>query len=141
MTGCWAEVQSQLACGQTHHHPATIEANCHLLSAICHLPSAICHLPFSSMSVKVRKRLYFLLAAALAGVAAVASALFFSPNLLRLEDAPGKADAIVILGGETIYRPARGLELYQQGAATNVIITGEGDCESVRIVLAGKGVP
>jgi uncharacterized SAM-binding protein YcdF (DUF218 family) len=95
----------------------------------------------SSMSVKVRKRLYFLLAAALACVAAVASALFFSPNLLRLEDAPGKADAIVILGGETIYRPSRALELFQQGAAANVIITGEGDCESVRIVLAGKGVP
>jgi len=93
------------------------------------------------MTVKVRKRLYFLLAVALASVAAIASALFFSPNLLRLEDVPGKADAIVILGGETIYRPARALELYQQGAATNVIITGEGDCESVRIVLAGKGVP
>jgi len=93
------------------------------------------------MTGKIRKRLYFLLAAALACVAAVASALFFSANLLRLETPSAKADAIVVLGGETIYRPARALELYQQGVATNIIITGEGDCESVRVVLAGKGVP
>jgi uncharacterized SAM-binding protein YcdF (DUF218 family) len=90
---------------------------------------------------KTRKRLYLVLAALLTCAAAVAAALFFCADVLRLEDPPSVADAIVVLGGETIYRPGRALELYQQGAATNIIITGEGDCESVRVVLAGKGVP
>jgi len=92
------------------------------------------------MTAKVRKRLYLLLAAMLACVAAVPLALYFSTNLLRLEVQPAGADAIVVLGGETVYRPARALELYQQGAATNVIISGEGDCEGVRLTLTGKGV-
>ena len=82
-----------------------------------------------SVTAKVRKRLYFLLAAALACVAAVASALFSPRIFFALEDAPGKADAIVILGGETIYRPSRAWELFQQGAAN--MTQGEGDCESI----------
>jgi uncharacterized SAM-binding protein YcdF (DUF218 family) len=93
------------------------------------------------MTGRVRKRLLFLLAAALACAAAVLASLFFSSNLLVLESPPATADVMVVLGGETVHRPVRALELYQQGAATNVIITGQGDCESVRTMLAGKGVP
>src|SRR6266542_3654136 len=93
------------------------------------------------MTGKARKRLYLVLAAVAACVAAVPLALFFSTNLLRLEDRLAGGDAIVVLGGETVYRPARALELYQQGAATNLIVSGEGDCEGVRITLSGKGVP
>jgi uncharacterized SAM-binding protein YcdF (DUF218 family) len=80
-------------------------------------------------------------AAVLACIAAVVASLFFSANILLVEDAPAQGDAIVVLGGETVHRPARALELYQQGAATNVFISGEGDCEGVRITLEGKGVP
>jgi uncharacterized SAM-binding protein YcdF (DUF218 family) len=93
------------------------------------------------MTPKLRKRLYLLGAAVLACVAAVPASLFFSTNILLVEGAPAQADAIVVLGGETVQRPTRALELYQQGAATNVIISGEGDCEGVRITLEGKGVP
>jgi uncharacterized SAM-binding protein YcdF (DUF218 family) len=93
------------------------------------------------MTPKVRKRLYVLASAIAACAAAVLAALFFSANVLRVEDPPAQADAMVVLGGETVYRPGRALELYQQGAATNVIISGEGDCEGVRITLEAKGVP
>jgi uncharacterized SAM-binding protein YcdF (DUF218 family) len=71
----------------------------------------------------------------------VGSALFFSVNLLRLQSPAGRADAMVVLGGDVTHRPKRALELYQQKAAPGVIISGTGDCEEVRIFLAGKGVP
>jgi uncharacterized SAM-binding protein YcdF (DUF218 family) len=93
------------------------------------------------MIAKGRKRLFVLLAMIATCAAVVIAALFFSANVLLVEDAPAQADAIVVLGGETVYRPGRALELYQQGVATNVIISGEGDCEGVRITLEGKGVP
>jgi uncharacterized SAM-binding protein YcdF (DUF218 family) len=76
-----------------------------------------------------------------AGLVAVVSALFFSVNLLRVESPSGRADAIVVLGGDVTHRPRRALELYQQKAAPGVIISGTGDCEDVRIFLAGHGVP
>jgi uncharacterized SAM-binding protein YcdF (DUF218 family) len=77
----------------------------------------------------------------LAGIASVLSALFFSVDLLRREDPPGRADAIVVLGGDVVHRPARALELYQQGAAPVIVISGNGDCQEVRVFLAGNGVP
>ncbi len=69
------------------------------------------------------------------------SALFFSVDLLRREDPQSGADAIVVLGGDVVHRPARALELYQQGAAPAIIVTGNGDCQEVRVFLAGNGVP
>jgi uncharacterized SAM-binding protein YcdF (DUF218 family) len=93
------------------------------------------------MTARTRKRLYLLGIAIAVCATADLAALFFSANVLLVEDAPAQADAIVVLGGETVYRPERALELYQQRAATNVIISGEGDCEGVRITLEGKGVP
>jgi uncharacterized SAM-binding protein YcdF (DUF218 family) len=93
------------------------------------------------MTAKARKCLRLLFVAGVLGCAvAVLGGLFFSAGLLRLEDPLTTGDVMVVLGGEIVYRPARALELYQQGSATNVIITGEGDCESVRTMLAGKGV-
>jgi len=88
------------------------------------------------------RRYWFRLAACLllACIAAILSALFFSVDLLHLEDRPGRADAIVVLGGDVVHRPPRALELYRQGEAPNVIISGSGDCQEVRIFLAGKGV-
>lgn len=94
------------------------------------------------MIAKTRKRqAAFLLFAGFVLVMAVASALYFSSSVLRIENRSANADVIVLLGGEIVCRPVRALELYQQGAATNLIITGYGDCDSVRLVLVGKGVP
>jgi len=94
------------------------------------------------MTPKTRKRVSFLFLGVVLGCAVAGLAgLYFSTGLLRLEDPPATADLIVVLGGEIVCRPARALELYQQGCATNVLMTGYGDCESVRLLLAGKGVP
>ncbi len=94
------------------------------------------------------KRPRLLLAAAallLLGAMAALCALYFSPNLLCIQDqstgTPIKADAIVVLGGEVLFRPPRTLELYQQGAAPRILVTGLGDCEEYRTLLVGKGIP
>src|SRR5689334_19098676 len=94
------------------------------------------------MIAKMRKRLLLILFATVMVCALAAlAALYFSAEILRLEAAPAQGDIMVILGGEIVCRPARALELYQQGTATNLLITGYGDCDSVRLSLAGKGVP
>ena len=67
--------------------------------------------------------------------------LFFSRQLLSVDSGNVQGDAMVVLGGETIHRPARALELYQKGAAPIIVITGAGDCQEVRIALAGHGIP
>jgi len=67
--------------------------------------------------------------------------LFFSKQILCVDSGNVQGEVMVVLGGETIHRPARALELYQQGAAPRILITGAGDCQEVRIALAGKGVP
>jgi hypothetical protein len=40
-------------------------------------------------------------------------------------DDPQKSDAMVVLAGETIVRPARGLELLRQGMAPHLFIDAE----------------
>jgi uncharacterized SAM-binding protein YcdF (DUF218 family) len=90
---------------------------------------------------RLRKFLFVLAAAVVLGGIVIVAALYFATNTLHLEDAPRQADTIVVLGGEIVHRPDRALELYRQGAATNIIVSGEGDCEGVRITLTGKGVP
>jgi len=67
--------------------------------------------------------------------------LFFSKQILCVDSGSVQGEVMVVLGGETIHRPARTLELYQQGAAPRILITGAGDCQEVRIALAGNGVP
>jgi len=42
-------------------------------------------------------------------------------------DHPQKADVIVVLAGETDKRPARGLELLQQGLANKLVLDVPGD--------------
>jgi uncharacterized SAM-binding protein YcdF (DUF218 family) len=67
--------------------------------------------------------------------------LYFSVNFLESSSPLIQADAMVVLGGEPQHRPARALELYQQGAATNIVVSGIGDWQETRIVLVGNGVP
>jgi len=90
-----------------------------------------------------RKRLLLALGILLLGAMATLGALLFSPNLLCVQDqnTKAKADAIVVLGGEVLYRPPRTLELYQEGAAPQILVSGLGDCEEYRTLLVGKGVP
>lgn len=68
-------------------------------------------------------------------------ALYFSKLFLCVDNGLGQTEAIVVLGGEVVYRPARALELYRQGAAPWILISGAGDWQEARIALVGKGVP
>ncbi|HMP83307.1 MAG TPA: YdcF family protein [Verrucomicrobiota bacterium] len=69
------------------------------------------------------------------------AALYFSEQLLCVEDSEQSGDVMVVLGGDVVERPVRALELFGRQAAPRVIITGDGDCNEVRITLVGKGVP
>ncbi|MHB8157364.1 MAG: YdcF family protein [Desulfocucumaceae bacterium] len=67
---------------------------------------------------------------------------------LVVDEKPQKCDAIVILGGETIPRVARGAELYKEGYANVLIMSGGGGLTSriteadLMLIEAGDlGVP
>jgi hypothetical protein len=64
-------------------------------------------------------------------ILALMVAVFLASRAARflVVDDPQKSDAIVVLAGETIARPARGLELLRQGMAPHMFI----DAESGRI--------
>lgn len=63
-----------------------------------------------------RKALYFLVALLML------TAFFLSAGRILVEDWPQRADVILVLAGETDHRPARGLELLNQGYAPLMII-------------------
>lgn len=50
------------------------------------------------------------------------TAFFLSAGRILVEDWPQRADVILVLAGETDHRPARGLELLNQGYAPLMII-------------------
>src|SRR3954465_4327732 len=55
-------------------------------------------------------------------------ALLLSEQLLRIDKGGQQTEVMVVLGGDTIHRPQRALELYQSGMVAKVIISGAGDC-------------
>jgi uncharacterized SAM-binding protein YcdF (DUF218 family) len=69
-----------------------------------------------------------------------AAAFLFPQQVLTVESGEVKADAMVILGGGD-GRAERGAELYRQGAAPIIVVTGYGDCESIVQQLEKMGVP
>src|SRR5215467_8234829 len=62
------------------------------------------------------KTLHFLLALLILGL------VFFSAGRILVQDAPQRSDVILVLAGETDHRPARGLELLNQGFAPRMMI-------------------
>ena len=85
---------------------------------------------------KARKWIYGAVYGSLFVGLLVVAALFFSEALLCVENAPSRADAIVVLGGDPVFRPARAVELFQQQFAPKVVISGDGDCDEVSRALA-----
>ena len=68
------------------------------------------------------------------------AAFLFPQQVLTIDSGEVKADAIVVLGGGD-GRPQRAAELYRQGAAPLVVVTGYGDCEFNMQLLQKDGVP
>ena len=80
------------------------------------------------------------LAAAFLVVTLSGAAFLFPQQVLTIESGPVKADALVVLGGEG-GRAERAAELYHQGAAPAIVVTGYGDCLKNVQLLERSGVP
>ena len=61
-------------------------------------------------------------------------------QLLCVTSNPQPADAIVVLGGEPVVRAEHAADLATNGLAPRVIVSGRGDCQTMRDVLAKHGV-
>jgi uncharacterized SAM-binding protein YcdF (DUF218 family) len=91
---------------------------------------------------RVRKVL-FLLSGGLAMAALVLYAMVspLAPWLLMHRDAPGKADALVVLGGDARTRTPLAISLFRQDVAPMMLLSGRGDYVWVREGLLEAGVP
>lgn len=73
--------------------------------------------------------------------ATLAMIAFLCPErALTVDSGEIKADAIVVLGGGD-GRAERAAELYKQGAAPKIIVSGFGDCERNAQTIERRGVP
>jgi uncharacterized SAM-binding protein YcdF (DUF218 family) len=71
------------------------------------------------------------------GIAALVSAR----ALLCVQTGAGHADVIVVLGGESVDRTRKAIDLFHHGAASRVLVSGGGDASFIRDELVRGGVP
>jgi uncharacterized SAM-binding protein YcdF (DUF218 family) len=64
----------------------------------------------------------------------------FPQKLLTIESGKINADVMVVLGGGPTERPGHALELFTQGAANKILLTGSGDCKQGANILEQGGV-
>ena len=85
----------------------------------------------------------WLLVLALLGLLAAAGmvGLLFPQQMLCVESGDVHADALVVLGGGLGERAARAAELFRQGVAPRIIVSGASDCTINMQVLTNAGVP
>lgn len=79
----------------------------------------------------------------LAGALAVLylAASVFAKNLLCIESGLRHADVVIVLGGESTERARQTLELFKEGAAPRIIVSGDGDTAVLAQLLTQAGVP
>lgn len=69
-------------------------------------------------------------------------ALFiFPPQLLTIDSGPVNANVIVMLGGGSGERPQQAAQLFREGAAPRIIVSGAGDTIDNKRMLVNRGVP
>jgi len=68
------------------------------------------------------------------------AAFLFPQQVLTIDSGETKADVLVVLGGGD-GRANRAAELFRQGSAPAVLVTGYGDCGSNVQILEKEGVP
>jgi uncharacterized SAM-binding protein YcdF (DUF218 family) len=76
---------------------------------------------------------------ALLVVAGLAAGLF-PREILTVDSGPVKADVLVVLGGGGVERPARALELFKEGEAPKILVSGAGDSGWIKRFLERNGV-
>jgi len=67
--------------------------------------------------------------------------IYFPPQILTVDSGNVTADALVVLGGAQQERPERAAELFKQGAAPRILVSGFGDCDTNVRLLEKNGVP
>ena len=67
--------------------------------------------------------------------------LLFSQELLTVDTGNRKADVLLVLGGGFNERPERAAELFKEGVAPRVLVSGFGDCKESVQFLEKTGVP
>ncbi|MEZ2130667.1 MULTISPECIES: YdcF family protein [unclassified Sinorhizobium] len=67
-------------------------------------------------------------------------ALVASDEVLVVHDPLEKTDIIVVLGGDGPPRATHAAELWQQGLAPRILVSGSGDCLSIRDAMINQGV-
>lgn len=80
-------------------------------------------------------------AAVIVFVVLLAVAAAWPEKFLLVEQKPEKADAIVVLGGGITTRVPRARELFQEGFAPVIIVSGKGDGDEMRRWLINGNVP
>ncbi|MDX3924432.1 MAG: YdcF family protein [Shinella sp.] len=69
------------------------------------------------------------------------TALVFADPLLTVRTPlQGTADVIVVLGGDGPPRAQKAAQLWLEGAAPQILVTGNGDCGAIRDAMIEKGV-
>ena len=85
--------------------------------------------------------LKILLAAVVLSLLLLLTAVLLPGKVLTVDSGPVKADLLVVLGGGGGERPARAVELFKQGVAPKILVSGNGDCEWIKNFLERNGVP
>lgn len=89
---------------------------------------------------KAARILLYMGAAIVSVVGLYGISLISADTLLAQRDIPANADVIVVLGGDGPPRAARAAELWHEGRAPQVLVTGRGDCSFIRRMLIEMGV-
>ncbi len=67
------------------------------------------------------------------------TAFFFPQQVLTVDSGPVQADILVVLGGNPD-RAVRAVELFKEGEAPEILVSGKGDCASNEKLLEQDGV-
>lgn len=78
---------------------------------------------------------------ALLGILLAAVLWFFPEQILTVDSGPVKADILVVLGGAGPDRTRRAAELFHDGEAPGILVSGWGDCILNEHLLERDGVP
>lgn len=92
-------------------------------------------------STRIRRICAVIMLISLTSGVAFAAAFKAAEPLLLVRTSLEPADVIVVLGGNGPSRARHAAALYRQGVAPRVLVTGVGDCESIRSHMVDRGVP